>query len=139
MAKIIQLVDRDSREELIETMKKSKDEGQKTRLRIILGVKKGKLRKHVAEALNVHIDTVTDTVKTYNQKGMVGLQTNKGGRPQGNPKWDTHIFDDLVKEVDKQDRYWSIPIMMQWVKENKKKEIPYNTIWYHMQNLKYSY
>ena len=139
MSKTIQLANHHSEQALKEILKTSQDEGQKTRLRVILGVKRGKLRKEVAEDLNLHIDTVTDIVKKYNSKGIKGLETNKGGRPEGNPVWDTKIFDDLVKEIDKQDRYWSIPVMMQWIKEHKKEEIPYNTVWYHARNLDYSY
>ena len=139
MAKTIKLAKKDSILTIKKAIKKSKDEGQKTRLRVILGVKRGKLRKEVAENLNLNIDTVTNTVKKYNSKGIKGLETNKGGRLEGNPVWDTKIFDDLVKEIDKQDRYWSIPVMMQWIKEHKKEEIPYNTVWYHARNLDYSY
>ena len=139
MSKTIPLARNHSAQKLKVALKTSRDEGQKTKLRVILSVKKGKLRKEIAEDLNLNIDTVTDTVKKYNTEGIDGLKTNKGGRPEGNPKWDTSIFDALIKEIDKQDRYWSIPIMMRWVKENQKKEIPYNTVWYHVRNLDYSY
>ena len=139
MSKPIILVNKNSIEELKLILKTSKDEGQKTRLRIIIGVKKDKLRKDIAEDLNIHIDTIADTVKRYNDKGLAGLIVSKGGRPEGNPKWDTKIFDDLIKEIDKQDKYWSIPIMINWIKENKKEDIPYNTVWYHLKDLKYSY
>ena len=139
MGKKIKLLDKHSLEELKLILKMSKDEGQKTRLRIIIGVKKGKLRKNIAEDLNLHIDTIADTVKRYNEKGVEGLIVSKGGRPEGNPKWNTKIFDDLIKEIDKQDKYWSIPIMQEWVKKHKKKQIPYNTVWYHIKDLNYSY
>ena len=139
MSKSIPLVRAHSLRELKANIKRSKDEGQKTRLRVILGIKKGKLRKEVAEDLNLNIDTITDTVRRYNEKGISGLVVNKGGRREGNPKWDTNIFDDLVKEIDKQSQYWSVPRMMEWIKEKEKKEIPYNTVWYHVRNLDYSH
>lgn len=139
MANIIKLKDHDTVIALKEIYKKSKDESQKTRLRVIIAVKVGKLRKEIAESLNLHIDTITNIVKKYNQEGVEGLKENLGGRPEGNPKWDPEIFVDLVNEIDKQEKYWSIPIMIEWIKKNKKKEIPYNTVWYHMKNLKYSY
>ena len=136
---IISLVNNHSVAELQDNIKNSRDEGQKTRLRVILGIKRGKLRQEVAKDLNLNIDTITDTVKRYNGKGVAGLIVSKGGRSEGNPKWNTKIFYDLVKEIDKQDRYWSVPIMMEWIKKKKKKDIPYNTVWYHLKNLNYSY
>jgi transposase len=92
----------------------------------------------VGKTLHLNIDTITDTVKRYNTKGIDGLLVSKGGRPEGNPKWNKKIFDDLVKEIDKQDKYWSVPIMMSWIKKKKGKDIPYNTVWYHMKDLNYS-
>ena len=53
--------------------------------------------------------------------------------------WDTRIFDDLTKEIDKGGRYWSIPLMCAWIKDHKKTDIPENTVWYRMADLKYSY
>ena len=140
MAKILQVQDDGITViQLQAIIKKSTDEGQKTRLRVILGIKMGRLRQEVALSLNLNIDTITDTVRRYNERGVDGLKTNKGGRPEGNPKWDRSIFDDLVKEIDGQKRYWSIPLMVEWIKKHKKKDIPYNTVWYHIQNLNYSY
>lgn len=139
MAQTIQLSPRDTLEILQAKIKSSKDEGQKTRLRVILGIKKGKQRKEIAEDLHLNIDTITDTVKKYNKQGVDGLKTNRGGRPEGNPLWDTSIFDDLIKEIDEQGKYWSIPIMIEWIKKHKGKNIPYNTVWYHMHVLEYTY
>lgn len=139
MPKSIQLTGKNSLLKLKAVLKTSKDEAQKTRLRIILNILKGKQRLAIAEDLSININTITNTVKKYNEQGVEGLKTDKGGRPEGNPKWDTGIFTDLTKEIDKQDKYWSIPIMVEWIKENKKQTIPYNTIWNHMKNLKYSY
>ena len=119
--------------------KRSTDEQHKTRLRVILGIKEGSLKQDVAKRLVVHVDTVTDWVKMYNKKGIEGLTTNKGGRKEGNPKWDTEIFSSLVKEIDKQGTYWSIPLMMKWIKEKYKQDIPEQTVWYHIDKLRYSY
>ena len=54
-------------------------------------------------------------------------------------KWDQSIFDDLVKEIDKGGRYWSIPLMQKWLKEHKKQDIPESTVWYHLNRLNYSH
>ncbi len=139
MANIIKLKDHNTVAEIKEICKKSKDESQKTRLRVILGIKANKLKKDVAESLNLNTDTITNIVKRYNEEGADGLKTNLGGRPEGNPKWDLKIFTELVDAIDKQKGYWSIPKMIEWIKENKKEDIPYNTVWYHLQLLKCSY
>lgn len=119
--------------------KKNADEQQKTRIRAIIGIKQGSLKQEVAKQLVVHVDTLTDWVKRYNKNGIVGLKTNKGGRREGNPKWDTEIFTKLIQEIDKQEKYWSISIMMDWIASHYKKDIPSQTIWYHLDTLKYSY
>ena len=106
---------------------------------MILAVKKGKSRKSITEELQVHNDTIADNIRRSNKNGIAGLKTNKGGRPEGNPKGEAEIFKDLTKEIDKQANYWSIPTMIEWVKENKKQTIPYNTIWNQLQRLNYSY
>lgn len=64
---------------------------------------------------------------------------SQGGCPEGNPKWDPAIFDELVKEIDQGGRYWSVPLMQQWIKEHCQEDIPESTIWYHVTHLGYSH
>jgi transposase len=78
-------------------------------------------------------------IKKYNEKGIEGLIFDKGGRKEGNPKWDKEIFDKLIKEIDKNDKLWSVPLMKEWIMKNNKIDIPQSTIWYHLQLKKYSY
>lgn len=139
MQKPIKLKNKNSLEQLVAFHSTCKDEGQKNRLNVIINIKRGKTRTHVATELSINKNTVTDIVKRYNNKGIKGLVTNKGGRPEGNPKWEQKIFDSLVKEINKQDRYWSIPLMQKWLKEHTKQTVPYNTVWYHIKDLNYSY
>ena len=139
MAYITILKEDHSVDQLKAFLKQSKDEVQKTRLRILICIRKGTLRKHVADEFGVHIDTVANTITRYNEQGIDGLRVNKGGRKEGNPKWDTEIFSSLVKEIDKQDKYWSIPVMIKWIKEKYKKDIPEQTVWYHIDKQGYSY
>lgn len=131
----IPLENKHSYEELKSLLKKNKDELMKTRVKILLLIKKGFSRKEISERLSVNIDTITDIVKRYNKNGVGSLKTNKGGRPEGNPVWDNDIFEELVKEIDKQDKYWSIPIMQEWITENYKKSIPEQTVWYRMNKM----
>lgn len=83
--------------------------------------------------------TVISWVKTYNKGGIEALDMDKGGRPEGNPKWNQTIFDDLVHEIEKGGRYWSIPLMVEWLKEYKKQEVPESIVWYHLDRLNYSH
>lgn len=125
-------------DELVEAKNKSSDEGQKLRLRAIINLKKGKKVKQVSEELLVSRRSVGIWQNIYNKKGIEGLKTNKGGRPEGNPKWDTNIFNELAKEIDK-GGYWSIPLMQEWIIKHHKKDIPEQTVWYRMDQLNYSY
>lgn len=139
MANTIILENKHSVSELRSFLKNNKDELMKTRIKILLLVKGTVSRKNISEKLSVHIDTITDVVKRYNAQGLKSLATNKGGRKEGNPKWNTEIFNELIKEIDKQEKYWSIPIMIEWVKEKYGKSIPEQTVWYQLDKRKYTY
>lgn len=135
----LSLTPRDSVQTLRRAVVASADEAQKTRLRGIIRIKEGASRAMVARDFVVDSDTVTNWIKEYNASGIVALAMSKGGRPLGNPKWDTAIFDALTREIDKGGRYWSVPLMQEWIKETYKKEIPENTVWYHVRDLNYSF
>lgn len=139
MAKRIKLIEHHSEAELAQAIKECADPAEKNRIRAIINIKKDKTHREVAKFLYVSPDSVTSWVKMYNQKGLLGLKTNKGGRPGGNPKWDVKIFNSLVKEIDKQKKYWSVPVMQEWIRKKFKKEIPEQTVWYHLKGQNYSY
>ena len=132
MKKPIQITKQLSIKELKQLIKTGKDEGEKTRAKIILEVNNGLMRREIADKLMVNIDTITDVVKRYNKQGMESFNVNKGGRPEGNPKWNKQIFVDLKAEINKQKEYWSVPKMVEWIKNQKKTTIPEITVWYHM-------
>jgi transposase len=133
------LVEHHTLPELIKAKNKTSDEGQKLRLRAIINIKKGKLIHQVAEDLVVTRRSVSTWQNKYNEKGIEGLTTNLGGRPEGNPTWDTEIWTALGKTVKTQGGYWSIPKMQEWIKEKYKKSIPEQTVWYHLDKLGFSY
>lgn len=134
------LVSRHTLAQLVEAKNKSSDDGQKLRLRAIINIKKGKLIKQVSEELLVSRRSVSTWQNLYNRKGVVGLASNKGGRPEGNPKWDTEIFDTLGDAITKTGGYWSIPTMQEWIRSEYHETIPEQTIWYHLvRTLKFSY
>lgn len=105
---------------------------ERNRLKVLIEIKGGKNKAEVAKIFKMERGTVVDWVKAYNSKGFKGLVTNKGGRSEGNPTWDNKIFEKLSKQIDKQDQYWSIPLMMDWIKKKFHKEIPEQTVWYRM-------
>ena len=138
MANITKVLAHDSEAKLREKIGRSSDEASKTRLKAIILAKKGKKRFEIVSQLIVDPKSVTTWIQRYNKEGSDALKSNKGGRSEGNPKWDASIFNDLAKEIDK-GGYWSIPKMQEWVREHYKKDIPEQTVWYRMDQLKYSY
>ena len=139
MAKALSLSTRDSVTQLRSAVTSCGDEAQKTRIRAIIRLREHATRTAVARDFVVDRDTVTNWIAAYNAGGVPALAMGKGGRPEGNPKWDTAIFDDLIKEIDKGGRYWSVPLMQEWITEKHKKVIPENTVWYHVTGLDYTY
>jgi transposase len=135
----IKLQNKHTIEQLEEAIKKSKDAEQKTRLRALIKLKNKNNRSEVAKEFVVSRKSLLFWIKKYNEKGIDGLIFNKGGRPEGNLKWNQKIFNDLAEEIKKNNHYWSIPIMQEWIKENKKENIPLQTIWYHVKIMNFSY
>jgi transposase len=126
-------------QELITIKNKSKDEGLKLKLRALINLKKGKAVKDVALDLLVSRQSLSEWQRRYNTEGIAGLYTNKGGRPEGNPTWDTSIFTALTIHVKETGGYWSVPLMQQWIEKQYSKTIPLQTIWYHLCLLEFSY
>jgi transposase len=120
-------------------IKQSTDDAQKTRIRAIIKIKEGLTHSQTAQELVVSRDSITAWVQIYDEYGAGALIFSKGGRPKGNSKWDTAVFDNLAKEVTETKKYWSIPLMMKWITENYKLEIPEQTVWYHMNERRMSY
>ena len=139
MSKTIHITKRETIASLRKKIKESDDEMQKTRIRGIIRVKQGAKKKAVAEEFVVDRITVLNWVKAYNAGGTERLKMSRGGRPEGNPKWDTALFDALIIHIDTHPGYWSIPKMRVWLKKKYEKEIPDGTIWYHLKQRKYSY
>ncbi|MBP9760607.1 MAG: helix-turn-helix domain-containing protein, partial [Candidatus Pacebacteria bacterium] len=126
-------------DELRQALARTKDERHKTRIRAIIHIAKGATHRQVTEHFMVNKNTVTGWVSAYNEGGISALDMSKGGRPKGNHKWDQSIFDELAREIDKGGRYWSIPLMQEWLKKHKNQDIPESTVWYHIDRLNYSH
>lgn len=133
--KTIKLQNKHSFKRLQSILKITVDPLERNRIKVIMELKEGKTKKEIAEVFKMERGTIIDWVKAYNQKGILGLKTNKGGRPEGNPVWNNQIFDELAKEIDKQDQYWSIPLMQDWISKNYQETIPEQTVWYRMNKM----
>lgn len=128
MAKPILVVRvRDSLPALRRVVKKTVDLAWKQRIKAVLRAREGKKRKEIAEALLVSERSIGSWIGAYNAGGVAALKTKPSGRPEGNPKWDVGIFDDLTAEIDK-GGYWSIPRMQAWISEHHEVNIPEQTV-----------
>jgi transposase len=134
----LHVVAHDTATELREKLRTAHDEAFKNRIKAIALALEGKKRYEIVERLAVDAKSVTTWVHRYNAHGISALVSNKGGRPEGNPKWDKEPFDALATEVDK-GGYWSVPRMQEWIKKQYKKDIPEQTVWYRMDQLRFSY
>jgi len=133
------LTRRESVNQLRQKLAHADDAEQKTRIRAIIHIKEGATRAEVGRRFCIDPKTLRAWVCAYNKGGTKALVFSKGGRLEGNPTWDTEPFDELIKEIDKQDRYWSVPIMQEWIEAHHGVYIPESTIWYHVRALNYSY
>jgi transposase len=123
---------------LAATMKRARGAVEKTRIKAIMLRTRGKTPQEIAEKLLVNDRSVRTWITIYNKDGLAGLAPKPSGRKDGNPKWDSTLFDALAKEIDK-GGYWSIPKMQDWLKKHFQVAIPEQTVWYRMDKLNYSY
>lgn len=135
---ILRVVAHDTVAELRQKLRTAHDEAFKNRLKAVLYALQGKKRYEIVEQLTVDAKSVSTWIHRYNEHGTPALISNKGGRPEGNPKWDHSLFEELAREIDK-GGYWSIPRMQEWLKKHHRKDIPEQTVWYRMDQLGYSY
>lgn len=124
--------------ELHDAVTTTREPFQRTRLKAIFLRAQDKTPQEIAQQLLVSDRSVTEWILRYNKGGIPELRTKQSGRPEGNPIWDQSLFNELAQEVDK-GGYWSIPRMQEWLKKHKQVDIPEQTIWYRMDQLKYSY
>ena len=117
----------------------TKSSSEKVRVRAIIKIGQQKQIQDISKELMISRRSISRWNKRFLQGGIVGLLDNNGGRKEGNPKWDTSIFDALLCEIDKQEQYWSIPLMIKWIQKKYKKTIPEQTVWYQLDKRGYSY
>jgi transposase len=133
--KIIRLKNKHSLKQLQTILQSKTDALERNRIKVLIELKKGKSKSEIAGIFQMERGTIIDWMKAYNKDGIKGLKTNKGGRPEGNPVWNDKIFEKLIMQIDKQDQYWSIPLMQEWILKHYKKEIPEQTVWYRINKM----
>lgn len=138
MQRHIELVHHEAEATLATALKRARGDIEKTRIKAIVLRTRGKTPQEIAEQLFVNDRSVRTWITLYNRDGLVGLVQKPSGRKEGNPKWDSALFNALAKEIDK-GGYWSIPKMQDWLKIHFQVDIPEQTVWYRMDKLHYSY
>lgn len=139
MSKKLELKNHDSKKELREAIRKTKDGRHELRLRVILMLKEDYSPTEIKKVLLIAGATYSRWIKRYNAEGKEGLKRHESGRKEGNPKWDKQIFVELLKKLDEMEEYWSVPKMQKWIKEEYKEDIPDSTIEYHLHKANYSW
>ena len=128
----------DSLARLKRTAKTTSDPALKVRIMSVILRKQGKTPQEIAALLVMTDRSINGWMRKYNEGGLSALATKPSGRPEGNPKWDADIFNDLITEIDK-GGYWSIPRMQDWIARHHGVNIPEQTVWYRIDQLNYSY
>jgi len=138
---MIKLKNKNTLTKLKKEIEKTKNEKYRTRVKTIIKLKESphKSKKEIAEELMISNFSLFSWLKIYNEKGLNGLKIKKTGRPQGKNKWDKAFFEDLVKEINKSDKFWTLKLMQEWLKKEKEVEIPSQSIWYRITQLGYSH
>lgn len=133
--KPILLQNKHSIKQLEAMLSKRTEPFERNRIKVLIELKKGKTKAEIVATFHMERGTLLDWIKAYNKDGIKGLKTNKGGRPEGNPIWDDAIFESLEKQINTQDQYWSVPLMIEWIKKRYHKDIPEQTVWYRMNKM----
>lgn len=138
MVKHVELRAHDTIISLESALKRAHEPIMRTRIKAIVLRKRGLDPQEIADRLLISDRAVRQWVTVYNEKGLTGLTPKPAGRKKGDVMWDASVFEELAKEIDK-GGYWSVPKMQEWLREHHNKEIPEQTVWYRMDQLKYSY
>jgi len=129
-----------SDEELARVVKTTTDGRYRLRVQTILYVLQNKRTEDIHKQLMVSTYSIFSWIKKYNEEGLEGLRTiSKGGRKEGNPKWDNAIFEALFEKLDQMEEYWSAPKMQVWIEEKFGVTIPQRTIRRRLEVGGYSY
>jgi len=140
MAKPITLNKQHTLEELRQEIKSTRDGRYRLRTQAIVLVMQGLNSERIITQLMIGRDTLFRWIGLYNQKGLEGIKhLPKGGRTEGNPKWDKAVFNALFKKLDAMEEFFSVPKMQIWIKEKYNVKIPQNTIHHRLKIAGYTF
>ena len=116
MTKHTELCAHDTQNQLETALKQAANPVFKGRLKAIVLRKQAFSPQEIAIRLLVSDRAVRLWITLYNKNGTSGLIPKPPGRKKGDGViWDSSLFDDLAKEIDK-GGYWSIPRMQEWIR-----------------------
>jgi len=140
MARKRTIVKQHSEEELKKIIRDTKDGRYRLRVQTILYVMQNKSTQEIHKQLMVSTYSIFNWLNIYNKEGLEGLRNiTKGGRKEGNPKWDDAIFKALFKKLDQMEEYWSVPKMRVWIEKEFNVSIPERTIRHRLKVGRYSF
>ncbi len=140
MGKAITIKHHHSEEALEHEIKHAKDGRYRLRVQVILWAMREKSSDCIKQELLVSKPAIFRWARWYNKKGLEGLlNVSKGGRKEGNPKWDNEIFQALFAKLDLMEEFWSVPKMASWIAQTYSQEIPEQTIHYRLKKGGYSF
>ena len=126
MRGMLELKEHNTIEELKKEIRKTKDGRYLLRVQCILLRKEGMKPGEIEERLLISRNTYSKWIKRYNEKGLEGLKTKKpSGRKR---KWDRELFKELFEELDKNNRWWNVKRMQEFIKNKHNVEIPEDTV-----------
>lgn len=91
----------------------------------------------VARVLIVNRETVAKCLQLFNKGGIALLKPKRAGRKEGNPKYESEIFVDLVRKLEKNSS-WSVNKMQEYLEKKHSVTVPESTIYYRISKLGYS-
>lgn len=140
MAKPITLNRQHTETEIEHEIRRTRDGQYRLRLQAIRLVMDGLSSSKITKQLMIQPRTLFRWVKWYNTKGFKGIkEVSKGGRPEGNPKWDDAIFKALFAKLDAMEEFFSVPKMAAWIAAEYGVEIPERTIHFRLTSNGYSF
>jgi transposase len=126
--------------ELKQEWRKAIDGRYQLRLNTIILLKEGERSGKIQQKLLIGSDTYCRWIRSYNEGGMEALKNIKiTGRKEGNPEYEDYIFEELFKELDSMQEYWSVVKMQKFVKDLHNIEVPNETMRMRVKRAGYSY
>jgi len=126
MIVMLELKEHNTIEELRREIKKAREGRYLLRVQCILLRKEGLRPGEIEERLLISRNTYSKWIHRYNEKGLEGLKTRKpSGRKR---KWDKKLFKELFDELDKNNKWWNVKRMQEFIKNKHNVEIPEDTV-----------